>query len=595
MNAYELQEVLRKTTKILAGEEIDVIMEGFQPRVEFDPKTKKPTRIVIPALPENTPEKLVQAIHGFIDHECSHIMFSDNEDICDSTKSQMWHYIHNCIEDPRVNKAMGEYYLGSAKNIKNGYSYLFNEPAADGAPNPYDKSYVDDLDLTDPKVLAEQQMRYSSLWFAHQMGDELSGHKFKDLDLNRVFGDLEAKMDKRWMDQLKRIRSANDVKNCTGYFESFFEKEALEKMQPKGGKGKSGSGSEKGKEEKGKAGGGGIGATEEVLKSLEDELGEKIKQHIEYGTLESECGIYWTDRWDEKLNKHKILKIARNSGAAVKGVQAFESDVQSVTNYLAKDLRRLLEERRRRYYIGGYKSGKLNTKALHSVKLGNDRVFKKRNEVRAINAAVSLLVDMSGSMSGDKIKIAMQSAYAFALVLDQVGVAYEIYGFCTQGRDSAMLAGYKDFADTIDPRTKAKIINQYCPETIYAFKEFHEPFDLISKQGLVATAGNGMAMIQNEDSKHVKMALERLSSRPERVKSLFVFSDGSPAFPSENPSVGHRTLKYFGHKAKEKYGVDIYSIGICSESVKSFYPLYKIVHSVPELPTALFEFLRKAI
>lgn len=584
MNTYELEEVLKKTTKILAGEEIEVIMEGFQPRVEYNPKTKKPTRIYIPSLPEETPESLVRAIHGFIDHECSHIMFSDADDICDSTKSKLWHYIHNCIEDPRVNKAMGNYYLGSGKNIKAGYNYLFNEPNADGSPSAYDKSYVDALDFTDEKAMAEQQMRYSSLWFAHQMGDTLSGDKYKELDLDRLYGPLEAKMDKRWLDQLKRVNNPNDVKNCTEYFEGFFSKEA---MDNKGGKG-----DEDGEDESGKPGAGAV--EDDVPDTLEDELAKKIQKQIEYGLIESKVGFYWTNRWDVKINKNDIVKSIESTRRTT-DIVAFEEEVKSVTNYLNKDLRRLLEERRRRYYIGGYKSGKLNTKSLFSVKLGNDRVFKKRNEVRDINAAVSLLIDMSGSMGGDKIKVAMQSAYAFAMVLDQVGVSYEVYGFNTQNPSPQMRTEWEKLKATLDKDTEYRVVNEFCPEHFYAFKEYHESFDYTSKKGM-ALAGNGwVRMVQNEDSKHVKLALERLSVRPERVKALFVFSDGQPAFPTAYPANGPNNLKYYANNAKSKYGVDIFSIGIQCNSVERFYKSYKVVNKVNELPQALFEFLKKVI
>lgn len=585
MNAHDLQQTLLKTTKILAGEQIDVFMEGFAPRVEYDATTKKPTRIFIPALPDNAPEKLVRAIHGYIDHECSHIMFSDADDICDDKKSKLWHYIHNCIDDPRVNKAMGDYFIGSGKNIKAGYKYLFDEmKPEDGSPGPYDKAYVDSFDFSSEEKMAEYQMQYSSLWFAKQMGDTLSGDKYHELELDRVFGDLEKKMDKRWLDLLPKARTASDVRNLSEYYEGFFKEEALEKMQPeKGGKGGGGKMTEAEAD-----------AAMEDFSTMEEQLAEQIRKDIEYGVVEATQGFYWTDRFDSKFNKHDILKRA-TKGSKEYSVSGFEDEVKSITNYLTKDLRRLLEERRRRYYIGGYKSGKLNAKTLFSVKAGNDRIFKKRNEVRDINAAVSLLVDMSGSMSGGRIMVAMQSAYAFAMVLDSVGVAYEIYGFTTESASREMQVEWEKFKKGANPDSVARIVNEFSPENVYAFKEFHENFDLVSKQAMTAAAYSGTKMIQNEDSKHVKMALERLASRPERVKSLFVFSDGQPAFHTSHPQNGRNNLKYYGHEAKDKYGVDVYSVGIQSDSVSSFYKNYKIVQKVEELPTALFEFLRKVI
>jgi hypothetical protein len=48
----------------------------------------------------------------------------------------------------------------------------------------------------------------------------------------------------------------------------------------------------------------------------------------------------------------------------------------------------------------GRKAGSLNINALHTVPLGNDRVFKRRQEVEGIDSAAVLCLDISGSMFG---------------------------------------------------------------------------------------------------------------------------------------------------------------------------------------------------
>lgn len=583
MNNTELEQVLKKTTKVLAGEDVNVIMEGFQPRVEYNASTKKPERIFIPSLPEGTPEKLVQAIHGYIDHECSHIMFSDPDHICDTSKSKLWGYIHNCIEDPRVNKAISNYYAGSAKNIRTGYKYLFEDMVA-GEPetNPYSKEYVDAIDTSDPKVLMEEQLRYASLWFAYQMGDELSGDQYKKIGADRIFEPLEKKMDSRWIDLLKKAESANDVRNLAEYYEGFFSKEAHEAMNPESPCKGEGEMSEKEMEEH-------FG---DAMESLEDKMAERMKKELVEHTIKAKKGYYWTNRFDKFITKRDVCKHHRAASAS--DVKAYEDEVKSISNYLNKDLRRLLEERRRRYYVGGYKSGKLNTKSLFSVRLGNDRIFKRKNEVRDINAAVGLLVDMSGSMSGSRVRIAMQSAYAFGLVLDQLKVPYEIFGFTTENGDTEMQREWLKQADEMSSELQSLVVNESSPERVYSFKGFHENFDIDCKRAMITVGNGGVELIQNEDSKHVKMAIERLSLRSERAKALFVFSDGSPAFH------GHYTrsydaLKHHTKNAKNEYGVDVFGIGIQNDNVEKFYANNRNVEELSELPEALFGFLRKVI
>jgi hypothetical protein len=579
MNVHELQETLVKTTKILAGKNLPVHLEGFAPRVEYDPATKQPTRIFIPAVPEGMPPKLIDAIHGYIDHECSHIKFSDSEDICDGTKDKLWHYVHNCIEDPRVNKKMGEFYPGAKKNIKRGYDYLFNDMADKDGPSAYSKEYVDGLDLTDPKKLAEFHLQYAPLWFAGKMGCPLSREKFHELKLDNFYEEIMDKADPEMLANLDKIDTAEDVRALSDYWSGFFSEEALKKMQPDECKGKG----KPSREESDKL--------MEGFKTMEDQLAEEIEKKIKYGVIKSKEGIYWTDRWDKYYNKHDIGKLVRGSYAGY-DVASFEEKTKLATNYLAKDLRRLLEEQRRRYYVGGYKSGKINSKSLFSVRCGNDRIFKKKNSIRDVNACVSLLIDMSGSMSGEKIKVAMQSAYAFAMTLQQLKVPFEVFGFVTENHDYEMIAEWGKFAKKNGPAITGKVINTGCPEYIYAFKSFDESFDIISKQAMTACSARGIPLIQNEDSKHVMLALKRLSARPELVKALFVFSDGQPAYPGPVQNSCDQ-LKYLGKNAKSKFGVDIYSIGIQSSSVQNFYPQYKIVTNIQDLPKALFEFLRK--
>jgi len=581
MNIYQLQEALIRTTKVLAGKNLPVHLEGFQPRVEYDTATKKPVRIFLPVIPENANPKLIDAVHGFIDHECSHVLFSDSDDITDTTKSKLWHYIHNCIEDPRVNKAMAGHFPGSRKNIKQGYNFIFNELVDDKGRSPYTKEFVESQDLSTDEARAKFQLQYSSLWFAGQMGCPLSREKYNELHLDMYYEDILDKADPDMVRDLQNINSAADVRKQSDYWTDFFNEEILDKMQPEKGKKKSGDETDKAKQD-----------IIDKLETLEDQLAKAIEHEIRECVIESQENIWWTDRYDTHYNKHDILKQVQTRTRCRVDVPSFEEKTKQVTNYMAKDLRRLLEERRRRYYIGGYKSGKLNSKSLFSVRCGNDRVFKKRNEVREINAAVSLLVDMSGSMRTTRIYTAMQSAYAFAMTLQQLQVPFEVYGFVTDNGDNAMKADYLDFIKK-NPSIEPRIINSHNPEHIYAFKEFDENFDIVSKTAMTGAAHDGILMIQNEDSKHVMLAIKRLSVRPEPVKALFVFSDGMPAYNFHNCKMSYDQLKWLADNAKQKHGVDIYSIGIESEAVSRFYKQYKVINEVSKLPTAMFEFLRK--
>lgn len=578
MSIHTLRETLIKTTKILAGKDLPVYLEGFAPRVEYDVKTKEPLQIFLPAVPDDVQPKLINAIHGYIDHECAHVLLSDANDLCDTDKSKLWHYVHNCIEDPRINREIGNVFPGSKENIRQGYDYLFTELKDESTGlNPYTKEFVETIDISDAKKKAEFHLKFSSLWFAGLMGCSLSSAKYKELGMEEYYKDLTDKADPEMLRKLRDVKTTEDVRALSDYWENFFDQEVLEQMCPS--EGEEGEGSCKVK-----------GDIVDGLKSLEEQLAKAIEQDIKHSLKDSRNMFYWTDRFDKKLSKRDILDSLDTDYLSI---NKFEDATKQVSNFLSKDLRRLLEERRRRYYIGGYRSGKLNSKSLFSVKCGNDRVFKKKNEIRDVNACVSLLIDMSGSMTGERVYIAMQSAYALAMTLEQIKVPYEIYGLCTENASTRMSSEFHKWSktnhDLID-----RVVNEASPEHSYAFKEFDESFDIYSKRALIKAANSRCFMMQNEDSKHVMLALERLSVRPEKIKSLFVFSDGQPCFNGDNTKSA-KQLAILADKAKTKYGVEVYGIGINSSSVERYYDKSQVVANLNELPSALFKFLRNVL
>lgn len=582
MNVLEQAQILKKTAKILAGQNIKVYMEGFAPRVVYDPKTKKPKTIFIPELPEGATSALLAAMHGYIDHECGHILLSSGDDICDSSKSKLWHYIHNCIEDPRVNAGMSSIYPGCEANIRAGYNYIFNREDEFGS-KPYSYSAIMECDRKDEEQLKDYQVRYSSLWFAKKSNCRFSSDKYDEIKANKLFDPLEAKMNPAKVEALASVTSAEDVRNLTDYFVDFFYKEFSESED----KGEGGADdSEKKKERKPSSP---KPPRLEDLKKVEDELAEAIGAEVEHLAKRAAKNYHFSDRFDIVKDKKQVAALATRS------IAAFEDEVKRISNYLSKDLKRLLESRNRRWYTGGWRSGRLNQKSLHSVKTGNDRIFSRKSEVRDVKAAVGLLIDMSGSMRGEPISIAMKSAYAFALTLESLKIPYEIYGFTTERSD---ILGKKEawarVKETISPTLAAKVINPTYPEVIYPFKKFGDNFDLDSKKAMINIAKGSGNLQENEDSYHVKRALERLAVRPEEQKTLFVFSDGSPAFLGDTKK-SQEMLKYLDSVSQSKYGVDIFGIGIKSNSVSNYYKNYKVIKQLGDLPAALFGFLKTRI
>ena len=72
----------------------------------------------------------------------------------------------------------------------------------------------------------------------------------------------------------------------------------------------------------------------------------------------------------------------------------------------------------------------LSSSHLHRIAVGDSRVFVRKEERRAPNTAIHLLVDLSGSMAGDRADIALEAALALSLALEPMsGVSCAITAF----------------------------------------------------------------------------------------------------------------------------------------------------------------------
>lgn len=94
---------------------------NLQVRIEgsgayFDFKTRS---IVIPNLTRSEQEGLSEVLDGFLDHECSHGVFSDSEVVSEIRLEQGTpeHTMWNAVEDSWVERAMARRFIGAGQNI----------------------------------------------------------------------------------------------------------------------------------------------------------------------------------------------------------------------------------------------------------------------------------------------------------------------------------------------------------------------------------------------------------------------------------------------------------------------------------------------
>ena len=93
---------------------------------------------------------------------------------------------------------------------------------------------------------------------------------------------------------------------------------------------------------------------------------------------------------------------------------------------------------------------------LHRAAVGDDRIFARTDRRVAPNTALHLLVDLSGSMHGDKVQIALDAALALALALEPLrGVACAVTAFPSRQRSPGQVTRITSHGDRVQARAGA--------------------------------------------------------------------------------------------------------------------------------------------
>ncbi|MCA3846705.1 MAG: cobalamin biosynthesis protein CobT, partial [Burkholderia sp.] len=205
--------------------------------------------------------------------------------------------------------------------------------------------------------------------------------------------------------------------------------------------------------------------------------------------------------------------------------------------------------------------------------------FRVKRAAPGRDAAVSLLIDCSGSMAGRKIELATLCAAALCDALMQLGFACEVLGYSSV-EDAAMRAHYQRWID--DGRST------------FGYNRFVERLDLRVYKRFDSDNPSGVACIEcgheNPDGEALSWAAERLLSTRARRRILMVLSDGYPATGDGHPAILRTDLRARVDALREQR-VELIGVGILDDAVESFYPVSSVVEHLNELPGAAFAVL----
>lgn len=278
---------------------------------------------------------------------------------------------------------------------------------------------------------------------------------------------------------------------------------------------------------------------------------------------------------DEEI-KVQIDKKADSLEAQRKKYEELERSMAREIKTMRMKTEALLLGKRRTHFIPDKEEGEIDTAAIYKLANGDKLVFQQLDYTRRMNTAITILVDMSGSMTGPKIIEAQKAVIACGKLCHLLRTPFEILGFSTS------LDVYPG---------DMTVYNRFAPLIHFIFKEFHENFDRVKYRLLKIRA-----LYDNIDHESVLWAANRLIVRPESRKILIVFSDGHPLAANSERRLLAKCLKK-AVKDITARGIEVYGIGVHSTAVEKFYPNYSVItHDGSEtLAVAVYKVLSKAL
>lgn len=294
----------------------------------------------------------------------------------------------------------------------------------------------------------------------------------------------------------------------------------------------------------------------EAQKSFSEAVAKQMMRNAQ-GAADSEIGM------SELYGQGGEMKMRASSGRdqqhlPKEWMQGDYPALKESVDYEIKQLSSLLTFIRREEnvmrYQGNQRRGKLDMRRLYRYATGNTRIFKKilpkRETVQSF--AFSILVDISGSMSGPRVVHAVRGLIVLAEVFTKFDIPFEVTAF----DDEPHLV--KSFDDVYDKGAKNKI------------------------GGIIQMGGGGTVLAPSLNE-------VKVINRPESNKIVVVLSDGD--------TEPHDFLdqKYF--IPWEKKGVKSIGIGIeVGEHIKTLCHGNGIdVDSSSKLPTVFSDMLKKLI
>ena len=573
--------------------------------------------IQLPALPLEAPDdELATLAFGYLEHEAAHVRYTDMESF--RPESGLHQMFTNIFEDVRIEKALGEEYPGFVEDLR-GLTELLVRDGEMGGPQDPDAPLAAKMgeyallrcrhEVLGPDALEEPAARAEKAFrdavppgLATRIGAALA--QVAHLDSTEAASNLaktviryveEEAEEQQQAAQQAQAGAGNGQGQQAGGGESGdagdggTESESgaqgqdggdTDQDEGKGGQGQDGGDTDQGDKADGQGQDGGDtdqgdkadgqgqdgGDTGQDDGSEAAAMAEALKQALDGGD-DGPKGLGEAAAEALKEAAQQQPHYGEGSGAGVgkaagpirvTGTGKTEIDkVSGATLALRTRLRGLLASAKRTGRRVARRGKRLDRKRLVRAMAGETKIFVNRTKGVAVNTAVQILVDRSGSMQGREMVLARESALACGLALAEI-----------QGVNLATAAfpGGPNGEMAVVPVTR-----------------FGESVRRTAGRYAAIDAAGGTPLLEA-----LLWGVENLLVQSEPRRLCLVVTDGCP-----NDSAACAEAIRFCWAG----GVEVMGIGIGSRTaqMEGLFPVWTQVDSVDELALAMFTMMREAL
>lgn len=281
-----------------------------------------------------------------------------------------------------------------------------------------------------------------------------------------------------------------------------------------------------------------------------------------------------TELDEAELKKYRDM-LAKEVKKDANVYEEYRNEVLPIIDKLEQDLREIFVERRARGWKGGFKAGKridikrrIQEKAK-DVPVIESRAWLKRELPKEKDYAISVLVDLSGSMQNEKIKETFKAVIVLAEVLNRLSINLEILGF------NDRIYEYQNFGQPISKAVREKMGGM--------LEEVYDSSDTGKAQW-------------NDDGWALKQTSERLAKQKADQKFLIVLSDGEPAESPMHPASRY-DLETMIKEVLEQTDQKLIGLGIGrgTRHVANYYPNSLADVNIREMATKLADLIEEVI